>query len=126
MTRRRPDHLPRSHELEADPVPLCIEWIESMGMPVGAEVLQTCRWVGRFEQAHPGPVHLIRRGTIKHHLCGSRAAKDQNVRQALLDLFGGKAAVGVKAKPGPLYNVAGHAWSALAVAVTFAEQGPER
>jgi hypothetical protein len=116
-----------SHELEAGPVPLCIEWIESMGMQVGAEVFDTCRWVGRFQQAYPGPVHLLRRSTIKLHLCGSRRAKDPDVRQALLDKFGPgrELAIGVKAKPGPLYGVSQHAWSALAVAVTFA-QAPER
>lgn len=108
--------------------PLCIEWIESMGMRVGAEVFETCRWVGRFEQAYPGPVHLITRHAVKLYLCESRRAKDADIHQALLDRFGpGRAAaVGVKAKPGPLFGVAGHAWSALAVAVTFAEQGPGR
>lgn len=113
---------------EQDPVgPLCIEWIESMGMRVGAEVFDTCRWVGRFQQAYPGPVHLLRRGTVKLWLCGSRRAKDADVRQALLDQFGPgrELAVGTKGKPGPLYGVSAHAWSALAVAVTFAEQGPE-
>jgi hypothetical protein len=56
---------------------------------------------------------------------GNQRAKDPNIRQALLDIFpgtGGGATpqIGTKAKPGPLYGVTSHAWSALAVAITVA------
>ena len=97
-----------------------IEWIESYGMPVGAETFHTCRWVGRFQQAALDAgmaVELVPRKTVKMTLCGSMRAKDSNVRQALIDRYGGSrgVAVGTKKKPGPLYGVSGHAWSALAV-----------
>lgn len=99
---------------------LAIEMIASYGMPVGREVFETCLWIGRFIEAHHGEHVLVYRKDVKLHLCGTSRAKDANVRQSLIDQFGpGKpAAVGTKKSPGPLYRVKGHAWSALAVAVT--------
>jgi hypothetical protein len=102
-----------------------IEWIESMGMAVGKETFLTCRWIGRFQQAcHvPEAVQFVTRREVKLHLCGSMKAKDANIRQSLIDKFGpGKdIAIGKKASPGPLFGVSGHAWQALAVAVTALE-----
>lgn len=103
---------------------LAIEMVASYGMPVGREVFETVRWIGRFQQAWHAPdeVMLIYRKDIKLQLCGTTKAKDANIRQALLDMFprtgGGKTPqIGIKAKPGPLYGVSSHAWAALAVAV---------
>jgi hypothetical protein len=98
---------------------MAIEGIASYGMPVGAEVFQTCIWIGRFIERWDKPHTLVYRKDVKLHLCGSTRAKDSNVRQAIIDRYGGKAnAIGnVKAK-GPLYGVKSHAWSALAVAIT--------
>ena len=101
---------------------LAVEMIASYGMPVGREVFETVLWVGRFVERWKGPHRLVYRREVKLHLCGSARAKDANVRQALLDKFGGKdAAIGKKATPGPLYGLAGDGWSALGVAVTAAE-----
>lgn len=103
-----------------------IERIESYGMAVGREVFETCFWIGRFmERWHIATsdtceAQLLSRRAVKLHLCNSAKAKDGNVRQALIDRFGGKAiAIGGKKKPGPLYGVSGDVWSALAVAVTY-------
>lgn len=103
-----------------------IEEVESFGMPVGRDVFQTVRWSGRMEEAighSAGHCYFLPRREVKLHLCGSARAKDGNIRQALLDRFGdgSKAAVGTKKNPGPLFGVAGHAWSALALAVTWAD-----
>ena len=100
-----------------------IEQVASYGMPVGAEVFETVRWSGRFEEAlHPTPVVQLTRKTIVVHLCGSARAKDPNVRQVLLDRWGGKAAaIGLKKTPGPLYGLHADLWAALAVAVAYAE-----
>ncbi len=102
---------------------LAVEWITSYGQIVGREIFETCAWVGRFEEAFPGPAYRVARRDVKLHLCNSVRAKDSNIRQALLDRFGGsrKAALGTKAKPGPLYGFKTHLWSALGVAVTYAE-----
>lgn len=96
---------------------LATEVFQAMGMAVGAEVFETCIWIGRFVQAWhtPAEVMRIKRTEVKVHLCGSVRAKDPNVRQALLDTIGEP---GSKQRPGPTYGVKSHAWSALAVAVT--------
>lgn len=94
-----------------------IEMIASYGMPVGAEVFETCVWIGRFMEAFGADrCDSIKRKEIVTHLCGSARAKDANVRQALIDRIGKP---GTKKQPGPTYGVAGDVWSALAVAVTW-------
>jgi hypothetical protein len=104
---------------------MVVEMIASYGMPVGQEVFDTCVWIGRFIEACPGPHQLISRKDVKLHLCGTHRAKDTNVYHALLDLYGGgrAVAVGTKKAPGPLYGFKADCWSALAVAITAAENG---
>ncbi len=102
---------------------LAIEMIASYGMPVGAEVFETCVWIGRFIQAWGAAFEFVYRREVKLHLCNSARAKDGNVRAALIDRYGGKAkAIGKKAAPGPLFGISADVWSALAVAVTFADR----
>jgi hypothetical protein len=99
-----------------------IESIESYGMAVGREVFETVHWSGRFtEAARPMPVVQLTRRKVKVAICGNPKAKDQNIRLALLERFGGQAAKGTKAQPGPLYGIANDVWAALAVAVTYAD-----
>ena len=103
---------------------MVIEQIEAMGMAVGAETFETVFWSGRFYEAWPNTDrYRLARRPIKLHLCGAMQAKDANIRQALLDKFGGKdAAIGRKHAPGPLYGLKGHEFAALAVGVTWLEQ----
>ena len=107
---------------------LAIEMIASYGMPVGREVFETCVWIGRFieqlrAQISEEAFYLVYRSQVKIHLCHSPKAKDANIRQALIDRFGGKEkAIGKKKTPGPLYGMSGDEWAALAVAVTFFDQ----
>lgn len=98
-----------------------IEQIEAMGMSVGASVFETVFWSGRFAQASR-PFDRVPRRAVKLHLCGSMRAKDANIRQALIDRFGGDGAIGRKAAKGPLYGLGSHRWAALAVAVTWTDQ----
>ena len=107
---------------------LAVEMIASYGMPVGAEVFETCVWIGRFIERWDANFRLVYRREVKLHLTESPRAKDANVRAALIDKFGpGKdRAVGLKASPGPLYGIAGDCWSALGVAVTAAETMADR
>lgn len=102
-----------------------VEMIASYGMPVGAEVFETCVQIGRFIECWLNVAEPMRvtRQRCKLHLCGSARAKDSNIRQALIDRYGpGKdVAIGRKASPGPLYGMAGDCWAALSVAITAAE-----
>lgn len=104
---------------------LVIEQVQhyGTGMAVGASVFDTCIQIGRFWEAWGRDPVLITRPTIKAQLCGSARAKDSEVRQALIDRFGGKEkGIGLKKTPGPLYGIKKHVWSALAVAVCWSEQ----
>jgi hypothetical protein len=108
---------------------LAVEMVASYGMPVGAEVFMTCVWIGRFVERWNtvGPLDvealLIPRIKVRSYLCHSAKAGDSNVRQALIDRYGpGKEkAIGLKASPGPLYGLTGHAWAALGLAITALE-----
>lgn len=105
------------------PIVAC-EWIASYGMAVGQETFDTCRWVGRFEQVRlPREFVSVFRKDVKLHVCNNGRAKDANVRQALIDLWGGKAqAIGTAKHPGPLHGIKSHEWQALGVAVTVRDQ----
>lgn len=102
-----------------------VEMIGNYGKAVGREVFETCVWIGRFRAALDAailPSEYVYRREVKLYLCNSMHAKDTNVRQALLDRFGGKAlAVGTKKAPGPLYGFKADMWAALGVAITYAE-----
>lgn len=129
---------------------LVIEQIASFGMSVGAEIFETVFWTGRFSQAweaNGGKWNRLKRQPVKLHLCNSVRAKDGNVRQALIDRFGGpdKAIGAVKCgacngrgstkkvpcvvcgtsgwkyPPGPLKGISADVWQALAVAVAWAD-----
>ena len=132
---------------------MAIEMVACMGMAVGAEVFETAYWIGRFVDRWEhfkgeGSAERIYRKDEKMCLCGSMQAKDANIRQALIDLFGGESTaiggkkcpkchgkgwVGVgrpictecqgskwKLPPGPLFGLHDDLWSALAVVVTYA------
>lgn len=100
---------------------LVVEAFESYGMAVGREVFRTIRWTGNFEALfYPGRVEFLPRRDIKQHLCHTARACDANIRQALIDRFGGQEkAIGKKASQGPLYALKGHLWAAFAVAITY-------
>lgn len=77
---------------------LCIEMMRARGMPTANEELEACVQIGRFLQAWPGQRwSYVFRQDVKLTLCGQARAKDPNVRQALIDLWGGEArAIGGK------------------------------
>jgi hypothetical protein len=91
---------------------VAIEMVASYGMPVGREVFETCVWIGRFIQAWGGRHELVYRKDVKLLLCQSTRAKDSNVWQALVDIYG---APGTKKNPGGTYGVRSHARAAMAV-----------
>ena len=99
---------------------VAIEMIASYGMAVGATIFDTCVWIGRFcekieLELSIEPVYIYRKDE-KINLCGTMKAKDNNIRQALIDRFG---IVGVKKNKGWFYGFKSDIWSAYAVGVTF-------
>jgi hypothetical protein len=140
-----------NQHLDSQCLPLAVEWVSNHGMAVGQDVFWTVYWIGRFSRAYSGStvnpkLLLIPRSEIKLHICGQQRAKDGNVRQALIDRWGGDAKAiggrkckgckgkgwfgrrhyvcqlcdgsGYESPPGPLYGISSHVWQALALAVT--------
>ncbi len=104
---------------------MAFEMVAGMGMTVGQSTFETILWMGRFiQEFNSDHCDRIYRRDVKLALCGDSRAKDANIRQAILDLYkptGGGATpeIGIKKKPGPLYGMSKHAWSALAVGLTW-------
>ncbi len=100
---------------------LAIEMVASMGMSVGQEIFETVYWIGRFAAVFNGPTTRLYRHEVKTHLCHqTKGVNDSVIRQRLIDIYGGKEkAIGKKKTPGPLYELRGDQWQALAVAVTW-------
>lgn len=113
---------------ERNPFAVCaVEMVASYGMAVGADVFETCVWIGRFVQRLTDQAHhplLVKRLPIKTHHCHSVKATDANIRQALVDRFAlgqpnhGK---GTKAAPGWFYGFSADVWAAYALAVYVAD-----
>jgi hypothetical protein len=104
---------------------IAIEMVASYGMAVGAEVFETCVWIGRFtERIGYDRVDLVKRLPVKLHHCHDSKAKDTNIRQALVDRFApgqpnhGK---GIKAEPGWFHGFHSDIWAAYALAVYVAD-----
>ena len=105
---------------------IAIEMVASYGMPVGAEVFETCVWIGRFQQCCIESLGIepkfIFRKDEKMNLCGSMKAKDSNIIQALIDRFAPNTpnkGKGTKKEPGWFYGFKKDIWQAYAVAVTY-------
>ena len=96
-----------------------IEQVAGMGMVVGETVFETAVWSGRFWQMLDSlgyRVDRIKRNEIKNILCGSSRAKDKNIRQRLIDIYGEQ---GTKKNPGKTYKMRADMWAALAVATAW-------
>ena len=137
---------------------VAIEMVASYGMAVGAEVFETCVWIGRFMESlircnvSNSEIHRIPRIQVKNHLCHKSNANDSNIRQAIIDRFGGMergvtgrkceackgrkmvglgkkrgpcaacAGSGWAIQPGPLCHIHADIWSAVAVGLTLWDQ----
>lgn len=136
VATRRPDNFGKSpnHDLLANlrngaahHERVVIEMVASYGMPVGAEVFQTCVWIGRYLEALSVagiPVELVTRLPVKVHHCHTAKANDATIRRALVDRFAyGQAnhGKGTAAAPGWFYGFAADVWSAYALAVYAAD-----
>jgi len=105
------------------PADLAIEQVVFYGRTVGETTFTTVFWSGRFAQAWGRPYAYFPFREVGREICGlASGIKEPEVRQALIDRFGPekRTAIGLKTCPGPLYNVKGHEWSALGIAVAHA------
>ena len=98
------------------------ERVQSYGI-AGSSLLQTAEVYGEIKRAaaHAGVrfVGMYRRDVLRTLKIRVRKGRDAAVRAEMIRRHGGskRAAVGIKASPGPLYGVASHAWQALGLAV---------
>lgn len=108
-----------------DELDFAIEMIASYGMPVGREVFDTCRWIGRLEERLRNyPIAFIFRKDEKQVICHSQKANDSTIRQALIDRFApgvSNKGKGTKKAPGWFYGFRADIWQAYAVGVTYYE-----
>jgi len=101
---------------------VAIERMQSYGI-AGSSLLRTAEVGGMLHHCTSNlgldVVWLYRREVLRGLDVTGKGNRDSLVRQRLIEVHGGDraSAVGTKAKPGPLYGVASHAWAALAVAV---------
>jgi len=104
---------------------IACEGIQSFGMAVGKTVFETAYFIGQLKEIARCcgfGYNLVTRMQVKMHLCHTTRAKDTNIRQALIDRYGGKElAIGNKKNPGVLYNIKADMWSAVAIAITYSE-----
>lgn len=104
-----------------------IEMVASYGMPVGADVFETCVWIGRFiETARGHCPELVFRREVKLHHCGSVRATDATITQALKDRFAKGASnhgKGTKSNPGWFYGFSKDIWQAYALGVYAVDAG---
>jgi len=90
------------------------------------QVISTTLWVGRFLQiADHIPFTEVDRRDVKNHFKkGKEKMNDSKIRAALIEMWGGKEkAIGCKKDPGPLFGVKADIWQALAVGVTYLQDG---
>jgi hypothetical protein len=101
-----------------------IEMVACYGMAAGASLFDTCVEIGSlleyFRHHSSADIRRVSRIEVKRLICHRTSAKDANVRAALMDIWGGKAAT---KKGAPLHGVSKDAWAALAVAVAALDPG---
>ncbi len=113
-------------------VRLAIEEVVSYGKVIGADVLSTVFWSGRFAAAwdseHATGGKFVRRAQAKKFLGLQSNSTDADVRFAISKRFdasgmtskGEPCPWGTKRRPGPLYGVRADAIAALAVGMAAA------
>lgn len=100
---------------------VAIEMIASYGMPVGAEVFETCVEIGRLMARYPKSVRITRQ-RVKLSVCRSAKATDANIRTAVIDRFGGPEQT---RKGGALYKCSHDVWAAIAVGLAMLDPEAE-
>ena len=104
---------------------IATEMIASYGMPVGADVFETCVMIGKIERtADQKEIEHSRvfRSEEKLCICKNSRAKDSNIRAGLIERFAKfdkKRGTGTKKEPDHFYGVSKDMWAAYAVGVVY-------
>ena len=102
---------------------LACEMVASYGMPVGAEVFETCTMIGKIERSAELkniPHSRVFRLEEKVTICHDSRAKDANIRRALIDQYAKhdkERGTGTKKNPDHFYGFKSDIWAAFAVGV---------
>ncbi len=72
---------------------MVVEMMQARGMPTANAELRTLVWLGRLIEGWGGEWAEVFRKDVKMNLCGKVTANDGNIRRALIDRFGGDAAI---------------------------------
>ena len=106
-----------------------LEDIQAMGMPVGQEVFDTCKYIGRLQllmEQNEIQYEMVKRTKVKLHHCGSTRAKDSNVIISIVDRFDpsrafGKYGKGTIKNQGMFFGFKDDMWSAFAISLYGAD-----
>lgn len=108
---------------------IAIEMISHYGKNIcpGKEVFDTCVWIGRFTQVFAdvyksNEVYYIPRPVVKEAICGTRTAKDKNIRRALIDTFAQfdyRTGKGTSKNPDFFYGFKDDNWQSFALGYAF-------
>ena len=96
-----------------------IEDISPRQQPLGKEVADTLRWIGRFMEAaqRHAAVHLITRQAVTaYHIDGGTKDADKRIRAAIIERYGGGNPV---KRDHVLHGITADQWSALAIGLAF-------
>lgn len=103
-----------------------IEYPYPRNSTVPLQVFEMAEWVGRFAHVLEecgNRFHRIYRHREKAVMCHSGVATDSQIRASVISVLGGQ---GTAQNPGPTYGVTGDVWQAIAIGMTFLEEGDSR
>lgn len=97
-----------------------IEDVAYYGKVLNRSTFETLKFIGRLQEILHPHCHFVFFPDYALHFCNSRrGVKTSQINAVLTDRLGGK---GTQKNPGPLYGIKEHMWSALAVAVYWADK----
>jgi hypothetical protein len=101
-----------------------IEDVAFYGKVLNKSTFDTLKLIGRIQEIFPDKHSLVYFPDIAYHFCNSRrGVNTAQINKVLISRFGEK---GTKKNPGILYGIKEHEWSALAVAVYYADKIKEK
>ena len=100
-------------------VDMCvIEGVAFYGKILNSATFETLMFIGKLQEIFHENHKLVYFPDIAYHFCNARrGVKTSNINAVLRDRF----LKGTKKEPGAIWGVTGHEWSALSVAIFYAD-----